>query len=336
MPREAEDPGETIFRMAVGFRNTQAIYVVSKLGIPDFLKEGPTTSDELALKLKVHPRSLFRVMRALAAQGVFSQDEFDRFGLTPLSNLLRSDHAESIRYIAIQYGEEHYGAAGDLMHTVKTGETAFNHLFGKGLFDYLAEHKEANETFNLFMAQSLRRSGHHLETYDLRGRRLLVDVGGGKGTMLAHILKSNPSLKGILYDLPQGVAGARGFLKAQGVVNRCRIVRGSFFDAIPTGGDVYLMSRILHDWPDERARLILTNCRKAIKVGGTLLIRDAVIPEGDLPSPGKQVDLTMLFMLGGVERTKKEWMSLLDGSGFALDSIVKAGQNFNLIEARPI
>jgi hypothetical protein len=331
----AESPAEIIFRMAVGLRNTQALYVVAKLGIADLLAKGPLTADELARKTGTHPRSLFRLMRALAAQKIFTQDHRDEFGLTPLSQLLRTDDPHSMRYVAINFGEEYYHAAGDLLHTVKTGEIGFNHLYGKGHFDYLAEHPEASEVFNAAMAVMSARGGSLFGTYSFQGRRLLVDVGGGRGHIAAHILRSNPGLKAKLYDLPHGVAEAPAYLKAQGVADRCRIVTGSFFDSIPSG-DIYLLSRVLHDWPDEKASLILANCRKSIGDDGILLIREAVIPEGDLPSEGKQIDLTMLFMLGGAERTEEEWRGLLARSGFTLRRIVKTGGPFDLIEARPI
>ncbi len=321
--------------MAVGCRNTQALYVVAKLGVADLLVKGPLTGTDLAQELGAHPRSLFRVMRALAAQGVFTQDSSDRFGLAPISQLLRSDAPDSMRFVAINIGEEYYRAAGDLIHTVKTGETAFDHVYGKGHFDYLAEHEDSNKIFNMFMTQSIGRYVSPLETYDFKGRSLIVDVGGGRGTLIAKVLRVNEHLKGILFDLPQGVVEAGQFLEAQRVSHRCRIVTGSFFDSVPAGGDVYVMSRILHDWPDEKASTILSNCRSAIGDKGTLLIQESVIPEGDAPSFGKQTDLTMLFLTGGLERTEREWRGLLSGAGFRLDRIIKTGQPHDLIEATP-
>lgn len=309
---------------------------MAKLGVADLLAKGQSDSAELARKLGVHHQSLFRVMRALAAQGVFTQDSAGRFGLTPLSQLLRSDTQDSMRYFAICFGEEHYKAAGDLMHTVKTGETAFNHVFGKGHFEYLAEHEEASKTFNEFMAQSLARYGNPLESYDFKERSVVVDVGGGVGALLAHILRSNPHLFGILFDLPHGVAEASGYLEAQGVLNRCQVVAGSFFESMPAGGDVYIMSRILHDWDDSKAGVILARCRSAIRNDGILLLRESIIPKGDIPSPGKQLDLTMLFLLGGIERTEEEWGHLLSSSGFSLNQVIRTGKPFDIIEAKPI
>ncbi|HEX4921524.1 MAG TPA: methyltransferase [Candidatus Bathyarchaeia archaeon] len=329
-------PGEILFGIGSASRNVQALYVVAKLGVADHMTGDPTDSIQLASKVGADPMALFRVMRSLAALGVFTQDSSDRFGLTPVSQLLRTDNPESMRDVAIYFGEEPYRAAAELLHTVMTGETAFNHVYGKGHFDYLAEHPEASKTFNAFMTQSARRFGRPLEHVNLDGKHLIVDVGGGRGTILAHILRTNPELKGILYDLPHGVAEAGSFLKENGVADRCKIITGSFFDSVPEGGDVYLLSRILHDWPDETAQLILANCRKAISHNGTLLIREAVIPEGDTPSPGKQTDLQMLIMLGGTERSEPEWRQLLKKSKFELKTLTKTGGPFDLIYADPI
>lgn len=335
MSNVPDTPSELLFSMASGCRGTQALYVVAKLGVADHLVNGSRTASELAGKVGADSRSLFRVMRALAGQGVFSQDLSDRFGLTPISKLLCTDDPESMRYVAIYMGEENYAAAGDLLHTVKTGETAFDHVYGKGHFDWMTDHSDASKTFNMFMAQSTRRYGRPLEPIKFEGRHLIVDVGGGRGTFLAHILSTNPKMNGILYDLPQGCAEAGPFLEAQGVADRCKIMHGSFFDSVPSGGDVYFLSRILHDWPDEKAKQILDNCRKAISNNGSLLIREAVIPEGDAPSPGKQVDLIMLYMLGGAERTEPEWRRILAGSKFDLKSVTRTGAPFDLIEAMP-
>ncbi len=330
---QAPSPGDQLFAMSIGCRNNQLLYVVAKLGIADLLVNGPLDCNVLARKLSLHARSLFRVMRALAAQGIFTQDSSNRFGLTPTSQLLRSDNPETFRYVSIFQGEEYYRAAGGLLHTVKTGETAFDHIYGKGHFDYLGVNPEASSTFNHAMIWLSGRFGNPLEKYQFRDGSLVVDVGGGRGGLIANVLRSNPTVNGMLYDLPQGVAEAEAHLKSLGVADRCRIVTGSFFDAVPSGGDVYMMSRVLHDWPDEKARLILANCRKAISGDGKLLIREAIIPEGDTPSVGKQTDITMLFMLGGAERTEQEWRRLLEDSDFRLARVIKTGQPFDVIEA---
>ncbi len=333
---EGASLSERMHRMATGYRDTQALYVVAKLGVADLLAAGPRTADELARRLGVQPRPLFRVLRMLAAHGVFTQDASDRFGLTPLGQTLLTDHPKTVRHSVIMHGEVHYQAAGALLHTVRTGETGFDHLFGSPLFTYLGTHPEDSAAFNAAMGDSASVWSNPLTSYDFRGHHVVVDVGGGRGTLIALLLKRNPHLRGILYDLPQGVAEARAFLESQGVADRCEIRTGDAFQTIPTGGDAYVFSRVLHDWPEAKARLLLENARKAITEGGVLLLWEAVVPPGDEPSLTKDIDLTMLFLLGGAERTEAEWRTMLDATGFDLVRVTKTGGMFDLIEAKPV
>jgi len=328
-----ESPRQELFSLTQGYKTTQALYVAAKLGVADHLRHGPKKAEELAEEVGANPKALFRLMRHLAAIGVFTQDESGKFGLTPLGELLCTDNPESMRYGAIFTGEENYKAAGNLLHSVRTGETAFDHLYGKGHFEWMAEHADASSTFNKAMAQSLRRQANPVESYDYSGKRLVVDVGGGRGDLISSVLVANPAMEGILYDLPQGSAEAMSLLQAKGVEDRCRIRTGSFFDSIPSGGDVYVLSRILHDWPDDKAATILANCRKAIKDDGTLLIRDSVISDNDVQ--GSTMDITMMIMTGGKERTEAEWKNLLQSAGFTLNRVYKKQGQFDLIEAKP-
>ena len=250
--RSMEKSRQELFRIISGCKLTQALYVAAKLGIADHLARGPMSADELAKKVGANPKALLRLMRHLAAIDVFTQDRSKRFGLTGVGELLREDNPESMKYGAIYAGEENYKATGDLLHTVRTGEIAFNHLYGKGHFEFLAEHPEASSTFNRAMAQSLRRLQNPLESYDFSGKHLIVDVGGGRGDLITSIIRANPILKGILFDLPQGIGEAPSLLKSKEVADRCQISAGSFFNSVPEGGDVYVLSRILHDWPDDR------------------------------------------------------------------------------------
>jgi len=328
-----ESPRQELFSLTQGYKTTQALYVAAKLGVADHLRHGTKNPEELAKEVGANPKALFRLMRHLAALGIFTQDESGKFGLKPLGELLCTDNPESMRYGAIFTGEENYKAAGNLLHSVRTGETAFDHLYGKGHFEWMAEHADASSTFNKAMAQSLRRQANPVESYDYSGKRLVVDVGGGRGDLISSVLVANPAMEGILYDLPQGSAEALSLLQAKGVEDRCRIKTGSFFDSIPSGGDVYVLSRILHDWPDDKAATILANCRKAIKDDGTLLIRDSVISDNDVQ--GSTMDITMLIMTGGEERTEFEWKNLLQSAGFALTRVYKKEGQFDLIEAKP-
>ena len=291
------------------------------------------SADQLAKVVGANPKALLRLMRHLVALGIFKQDEPKKFGLTALGELLRDDNLESMRYNAIFSGEENYKATGELLRTVRTGETAFNHLYGKGHFDWLADHPDESATFNKAMAQSLRRLRNPVESYDFAGKHLLVDVGGGRGDLITSIMQANPTLKGVLFDLPQGSREAQSLLKTKGVADRCQIKTGSFFDSVPAGGDVYVLSRILHDWPDDKVATILANCRKAIKDDGTLLIRDNVLTDRD--EFGSQLDMTMMIMTGGQERTESEWKNLLHSTGFILTKIHKKEGQLDLIEAKP-
>ena len=329
-----ESPRQELFSLTQGYKTTQALYVAAKLGVADHLRNGPKKAEELAKEVGANPKALFRLMRHLAAIGIFTQDESGKFGLTPLGELLCTDNPESMRYGAIFTGEENYKATGNLLHSVRTGETAFNNLYGKGHFDWMAEHLDASSTFNKAMAQSLRRQGNPVESYDYSGKRVVVDVGGGRGDLISSVLVANPAMEGVLFDLPQGSAEARSLLKSKGVEDRCHIKTGSFFDSIPAGGDVYVLSRILHDWPDDKAATILANCRRAIKEDGTLLIRDNVLSDGDVL--GSTLDVTMLIMTGGEERTESEWKNLLQSAGFALTRVYKKEGQLDLLEAKPV
>jgi hypothetical protein len=328
-----ESPKQELFNLISGYRTTQALYVAAKLAVADHLVSGPKRAEELAKEVGASSKALFRLMRHLAAVGIFTHDESRKFGLTPLGKLLCTENPESMRYGAIFAGEENYKATGNLLHSVRTGETAFDHLYGKGHFEWMAENADASSTFNKAMAQSLRRQGNPVESYDYSGKRLIVDVGGGRGDLISSVLVANPAMEGVLFDLPQGSAEAQSLLKTKGVENRCHIKTGSFFDSIPAGGDVYVLSRILHDWPDDKAATILANCRKAVKDDSTLLIRDNVLSDNDVQ--GSTLDITMMIMTGGEERTESEWKNLLKSAGFALTRVYKKEGQLDLIEAKP-
>jgi len=261
-----ENPAARLLQLASGFRNTQALYVAAKLGVADHLVEGPKTCAELAPLTGAHEKSLFRVMRALASLGVFDQDSEDRFSLNPMGSLLVADAPGSVRAVVLVWGSEMYRATGELLMSVKTGKTAFDSVFGEGHFEYLGKHPDESETFNAMMAQMIRANPmrRSIERYDFSGRKTVVDVGGGVANYSLSILLRNPHLTGILYDLPAAVKEAPGHLMSRGVEGRVKIVIGSAFDSIPDGGDVYTMSRVLHDHPDDMALKILRNCRKAI------------------------------------------------------------------------
>jgi SAM-dependent methyltransferase len=331
-----EPPEATLLRLIGGYRVTQALYVLTKLGIPDALAAGPKDATALAAEVGVEPDRLYRVLRALASVGVLTVDEQARFGLTDTGRLLRANPHGSFADASIFAGEEPYRAWGDLLHSVQTRETAFDHTYGMGHFEYLAEHPEAAATFNKLMAWSVQVAGDPLEGYDLGRHTLLVDVGGGKGALIASTLRAYPDLKGILFDQAPAVVDAPTLLRSSGVADRCEIRTGSAFDAVPTGGDVYVVSRVLHDWPDDKAFLLLANCRKAMAEGGVLLLVEGVLEEGVAPPPRLWLDLVMMVMTGGRERTRADWQALLGRAGFSITAVRTSRPNQELIEARAV
>lgn len=341
MSQPKNQPGSNQLPPAVALLNlitaswvSQAIYAAAKLGLADFLKDGPRYSDELARATGVHAPSLYRLLRALASVGVFVEVEDRRFALTPLAALLQSGTADSMRALAIMVGEEfHYRPWGELLYSVKTGETAFAHVFGMEAFPYLDGHPEAARIFNQAMTSASAVDNAAITAaYDFSSFSRVVDVAGGHGSLMAAILKANPELKGILFDQPQVIEGARGQLQAAGVGERCELVAGDFFESAPGGGDAYLLKHILHDWDDERAIRILQNIHRAMKPAARLLVIEQVIQPGNEPHFGKLLDLEMLVLAGGRERTEAEYRELLTAAGFTLQRIIPTNSTKSVIE----
>ncbi|PYS51345.1 MAG: methyltransferase [Acidobacteria bacterium] len=322
-----------LFQMATGFWTTQSIYVAARLGIADLLKDGPKTSEELARATNTNAFMLYRVLRALAGLGIFAEDEQKRFGLTPLAEPLQSG-PNSFRAMAIHLAENSsWKAWGNLLESVRTGETAFTLANGAEVFPYYAEHKESFEPFNEAMTNlSEAVIKAVVPAYDFSSIRKLVDVGGGHGALLSAILKANPSTRGVLFDLPTVVEGAKERLAAEGVSDRAEVLGGDFFDSVPTGGDAYVMKLIIHDWDEERARLILKNCHSAMVDGGRLLLVETVVPEGNEPSFAKMMDLQMLVMTGGRERTEAEYRDLFAAGGFKLTRVIPTESPMSIVE----
>lgn len=322
--------------MITGYRTTQMISVVAKIGIADLLKDGPKSVDDLAQVTNTHAPSLYRLLRSVASLGIFAEDDQRRFALTALAEPLRSDVPGSLRAIAIFAGELwRWQAWGHLLQSVQTGKTAAHHAYGMEWFDYLTQHPEAGAVFDAAMATSER---HHavVAAYDFSKIATLVDVGGGKGILLAAILKANPHLHAVLCDTPQVTARAREFLRETGVADRCEIVGGDFFAGLPSGGDAYLMSLILHDWEDEQAIKLLENCHRAMNVQGKLLVIEQVVPAANEPSLSKLLDITMMVETGGHERTEAEFRSLFASAGFELTKILPTRAPECVVEGIPV
>lgn len=322
--------------LIVGAWSAQAVSVAARLGIADLLAKGPRSSAELAAATQSHPQALHRLLRALASFGVFAEIGSGRFALTPLAEQLRSDATASLRGYAMLLGQDwHWQACGNLLHSVRTGESAIEHATGLSVFDYLARHPEAASAFDAAMnSRSSFEDEAIAAAYDFPGGTI-VDIGGGRGSLLARILERTPDADGVLFDLAHVLAGAAAVVRAAEVARRCRLLAGDFFESVPPG-DLYVMKKIIHDWDDERARRILANCRAAIKSDGRLLILEQVILPGNGQAIGKIFDLQMLAQTpGGRERTEAEYRALLADAGFELARIIPSACPLDIVEARP-
>ena len=332
---ETPTPQEQISRMLTGYWITQALYVAAKLGLADLLKDGPRTADGLASATKSHSRSVYRLLRGLASVGVFVEDEQHRFSLTPLAECLQSDRPGSQRSLAIMAGEEHYHAFGELLYSVQTGKVAFDKLYGMPVFDFLQKHPEQAKVFDEAMVGVHgRETAAMLDAYDFSGIRVLADIGGGNGNVLTAVLRKHPAMRGILFDLPSVAERAKLNIQAGGLRDRCQVIGGTFFGAVPNGADGYLLRHIIHDWDDEKSTTILKNIHRAMGQDARLLVVESVIPPGNDPSFGKLLDLAMLVIPGGEERPEEEYRRLYKAAGFRLARIVPTMAEVSVIEGR--
>ena len=331
--------GERLRQLVNGYQITQAIYVAVTLDLPDLLGEGPRTAADLSVATRTDPRSLYRLLRALAALGILAEERHpDRssFTLTEMGRLLRSDVPGSLGgwagFVARPY---HWEAWGDLLHTVRTGEEAFAARHGgESVWSWRQRHPEESRIFDRAMsAISAAVADRLAEAYDFSRFGSLVDLGGGDGTLLATVLPRHPRLRAVLFDLPHVVAGAHHVLAVAGVANRCEITAGSFFDHVPSGADAYILKSILHDWDDTASTQLLHRIREASQPGVTLLIVERTLADVD-PSPvAAMSDLNMMVNTGGAERTTTEWKILLQAGGFELTQSIDIGLGWSVLEA---
>jgi hypothetical protein len=318
-----------------GALSAQAIYAAAKLRIADLVTDGPKTSEDLALATKSDAPSLRRLIRALTGLGIFKEDEAGKFHHTDLSKTLCSNHPESVRNWVIMLGAPFFWRpCGQLYESIMTGKQSFDQIFGKPFFQYLAENPEDAAIFNSAMtAGSSINLSLILKTYDFLQFKRVVDVGGGHGSLLHGILSNNPEVHGVLYDLPEVVAGAAD-LQTETMAGRCELRGGDFFKEIPGDADGYILKSIIHDWNDENALTILRNCRSAINRDGKLLLIELI----KKPSTEPQeifTDLMMLVLLGGQERTESDFRVLLQEAGFSLERIIPIVGSESIIECHP-
>jgi hypothetical protein len=326
-------PPVQMVQMLAGFQVAQALYVVAALGVPDRLVDGPLPAAALADLVGADPDALRRVLRTLAGMGVFSEVAAGTYALTPLGETLSSDHPGSMRDLAIMWMETHYAPFGHLLEGVRTGQVASDLHYGRPFFDWLSEQPAQVARFTGAMANLTDgiKAGA-VSSVSLEGVTRLVDVGGADGAFLSLVLAAHPDVRAVLFDLPHVVADAPKSLAARGVADRVECVGGSFFESIP-GGDGYILSLVLHDWNDEQALHILGNVVQAGGPGARLYVVEAVVPPGDTPHMGKMIDLTMLAMLTGRERSATEWRGLLDAAGFAEVTINETPTPLSVISA---
>jgi SAM-dependent methyltransferase len=330
MKQEKQAVFENLSAMMNGFMRTQAMFVAVRLGVPDMVSKTPTDVREIASRAGAHESSMYRLLRLLSSEGIFREVKPRRFVETPLSNGLRANASSSAHWLVLIRGAEFYRVWAEALYSFQTGRPAFERVYGVRFFDYLAERPERSKTFNRAMAEKTSERLAALVAYDWSSVKHVTDVGGGNGTAIAAVLKSAPHLGGSLFDLTSVVGEAAEVLRKAGVRDRCEVTAGDFFkDPIPVS-DALILSQILHDWDDDKAHLILVNCRRALVRGGLLLLVEGVVPEGQEPNPIRLLDLHMLVLLGGKERTKGDWRSLLAQAKFRLVRVLPTG----LIEAR--
>ena len=333
--RAEENPSPpALFEMATAYWLSQAIYVAAKLGIADLLRNGPQSCVALATSTGSDAPSLFRLMRALSSVGIFAHLGRGHFALSRLAERLQTGVHGSLRAMVITIGEIHYQACGSLLHSVQTGSPAFNTVFGASLFDYLQQNTDAADAFNQGMANVSSLLAYAvLMAYDFAGISSIVDVGGGQGKLLEKILQFNPDITGTVFDTASTIEGAQQGFGGDVRKRRCSYVVGDFFTSVPQGADAYLLCGVIHDWDDRRALRILRNCRRAMTEKGRLLIVDMVVPDTDATSFSKLLDLNMLAMTGGRERTQAEFRALLDAADYKLTRIIPTMAPQSIIEA---
>jgi len=323
--------------LMTGFWISQSIYAAAKLDLAEQIHEhGPQSAEQLAAATKTRPDALYRLLRALASVGIFREDDDRRFALTPSADLLRSGVEGSQRSLAIMMGEEHFASWGQLMHSLQTGESAFEHVFGEPVFNWLSKHPEQAKVFDEAMVGVHgRETGAMLDAYDFSGLEVVADVGGGNGSVLGGLLARYPAMRGMLCDLPGVVERAAPGIAAAGLSDRLRTVATDFFREVPSGADAYLMRHIIHDWTDQQALEILRNVRRAMQQSGRLLVIESVIRPGNHPDFAKLLDLNMLVITGGQERTRAEFEALFSAAGFRLTQITDTRAGVSVIEGRP-
>jgi ubiquinone/menaquinone biosynthesis C-methylase UbiE len=335
VPAEPQ-PADQLMQFATGYMVSSALHGVTALNIPDLLKSGSKSIAELAATTGSNEDALYRVMRALASIGIFKENPARTFSLTPVSEALCAGAQNSMRDMALWLTDPfHFEVYAELGHSIRTGETVPEKIYGLSCFDYLAKDKEVGDRFNNAMTGfSAMVVAAALDEYDFSwlAGKTLVDIAGGHGRVITEILKKHPDVHGVLFDLEHVVAGAKTRIESQGLSARCAVVHGDFFKAVPEA-DAYVMKHIIHDWDDERASLILKNIHRAARPGARVVLFEAVLASGNEPHFAKWIDIEMLVLPGGRERTEQEYRKLFADAGFKVTKILPTKSALNVIEA---
>ncbi|WP_158566691.1 methyltransferase [Actinomadura craniellae] len=334
---QPQDPEQRLRAMVSGYRLSQVVYAATKLGVADALGAGPRPVGAVARECGADPGVLARVLRVLAAAGLVSREaDSETYALTGTGALLRSDVPGSLASWVVTVSEEQYVAWSQILHTVRTGRPAFDVVYGESFWDNLAANPAAAREYAAGMSASVRETCEFLlSRRDFREVSTIADVGGGAGAVVTELLRAHPHLTAILQDLPDAAAAARTGLAAAGMADRCSIVTGSFLESVPPGADVYLLCRVLADWNDADAQAILANCRRAMNPRARLIVAGGLASDAD-PAGRNMLDLHLLVLTGGRERTAGETAALLEAAGFAVSEVAHAGHGrVSLVEAVP-
>jgi hypothetical protein len=331
-------PHAQLIEMAIAIWRARALYAAAAFGLADLLAEGPRATEDLAADTKTHAPSLYRLLRALAACGLFREVQPSVFAVTPLGAALQRDAPGAARAAILTLaGEWQWKAWHWFLDSVRTGEPGLKKACGRTLFDFLTANPDDGAQFDEAMIGMHGPLGPALlQVYDFSIFPTIVDVGGGSGRLLEILLSANEQQSGILFERPATAALAQARLCRSELAARCQIVEGDFFSSVPSGHKAYMLSHVLHDWDDEQCILILRNCRKAIATQGRLLIIESVLPSGDTPHHGKMMDLLMLNVTGGRERNATEFTELLRNAQFAVLRIISTSTHQSVIEAAPV
>jgi ubiquinone/menaquinone biosynthesis C-methylase UbiE len=332
MTSKRESDGLRVLQMANGAWVAQAIYVVAKIGIADLLAKGPRSASDLAAETQVNADALYRTLRALAGLSIFREQEGQTFALTPLAEPLRTDHPDSVRAFAIMTNEELYEAFGDFLYTLRTGKPGFDKRFGMPVFAYYDTHPEVAATFHRGMNDWHRWNTVAIcESFDFTNVRKVCDVGGGNGLFLSTLLQRYPNLSGILVDRASGIEAARA--GQGGPLPRCEVVVANFLEELPAGADLYTIKYVINDWADEDAVRILTSCRKAMAKDGRVLVLESLIEPGNDPAFTKWLDLLMMAVTGGRERSASDFARLFEKAGLRLNRVLPTRDTISVVEA---